>query len=85
LVAAWDYDFFLRLWQQGHAVRVPGGPLAAFRWHEASISGQHFHQQFKEELESAVSDVGGGSIQAMIHTLVRWGIVGIYTMMEKMR
>ena len=85
LVAAWDYDFFLRLWQQGKAVQVHGGPLAAFRWYEASISGQNFQVQFREELECALEDAGQCSIQGMIHSLVRWGIVGIYSLMGKMR
>jgi len=85
LVAAWDYDFFLRLWQQGQAIQVEGLPLAAFRWHEESIGGRNFHVQFKEELNSAVNDAGRLSLQALIHHFVRWGIVGIYAIMQKKR
>jgi glycosyltransferase involved in cell wall biosynthesis len=80
--AAWDYEFLLRLWRCGGAARVPGGPLAAFRWHEASISGQNFRRQFKEEFEVAARDAGRVSLQTLLHLGVRWGIVGIYSCME---
>jgi glycosyltransferase involved in cell wall biosynthesis len=83
--AAWDYDFILRLWKQGGAVHVPGGPLAEFRWHPSSISGQHYVRQFQEELDAAVLDAGRYSPQVLIHRGVRWGIVTIYGMMEKRR
>jgi glycosyltransferase involved in cell wall biosynthesis len=81
MVAAWDYEFILRLWRSGGAARAPGGPLAAFRWHEQSISGQHFARQFKEEYEAARADAGPFSPQTLIHFFVRWGIVGIYSLM----
>jgi glycosyltransferase involved in cell wall biosynthesis len=81
LVAAWDYDLTLRLWRQGGAVLVPGGPLADFRWHPNSISGRQFALQFKEELDVAVKDAGALTLQAGIHRMVRWGIVGAYTLM----
>ena len=81
LKAAWDYEFILRLWRQGGAVRIPGAPLAAFRWHAASISGQHFARQFKEEYEACVADAGRWSIPALLHLGVRWGIVGCYSLM----
>ena len=79
--AAWDYEFILRLWRQGGASRIYGGPLAAFRWHETSISGAHFKQQFKEEYEVALADAGWLSPQALLHWGVRWGIVGSYACM----
>lgn len=85
LTAAWDYEFILRLWRQGGAVRVPGGPLAAFRWHEGSISGRHFRQQFKEELDVAIADAGRWSPQALLHRGVRAGIIGIYGRMARQR
>lgn len=81
LKAAWDYELLLRLWPHGGAVRVPGPPLAAFRWHKGSISGQYFRQQFKEEFEVAVADAGRVSPQALLHWGVRWGIVGSYSLM----
>lgn len=81
LKAAFDYDFFLRLWRHGGAIRVPGGPLAAFRWHAASISGQQFRRQFREEFEAARADAGACSLQTLLHFGVRWGIVGSYTVM----
>lgn len=81
--AAFDYEFFLRLWRQGGAVQVRGEPLAAFRWHAASISGQHFARQFKEEYEAARADAGRFSLQTLIHLGVRWGIVGSYTLMTR--
>jgi glycosyltransferase involved in cell wall biosynthesis len=85
LVAAWDYDYFLRLWHQGQGIRVKGPPLAAFRWHEESIGSNNFHVQFKEELISAVNDAGFFSMQACLHHFVRWAIVGIYAFMQKQR
>lgn len=82
LKAAFDYEFFLRLFRQGRAVRVPGRePLAEFRWHETSISGTHFARQFREEFEAARADAGTWSLQTLLHLGVRWGIVGSYTAM----
>lgn len=81
LKAAFDYDFTLRLWKHGGAVCVENPPLAAFRWHEASISGRHFRTQFKEEWDVAASDAGVISLQALLHLGVRWGIVWSYSMM----
>lgn len=83
LKAAFDYEFFLRLWRQGGAVRVPGPPLADFRWHATSISGQHFARQFREEYEAARADAGRFAPQTLIHLFVRWGIVGCYTWMTR--
>lgn len=83
--AAWDYDFLLRLWRQGRAVRVRGTPLAAFRWHEGSIGGRSFFIQFKEELDAVVQDAGPSAPQTLIHHGVRWGIVGIYLLMAWLR
>ncbi len=85
LVAAWDYDFLLRLWHRGGAVAIKGLPVAEFRWHAGSISGQSFVRQFKEEFEIAVTDAGAASLQTMIHWCVRWGIVGIYSAMRNRR
>ena len=85
MVAAWDYDFILRLWGEGRVVEVPGGPLAAFRWHDGSISGQSFYVQFKEELEIAAADAGRFALQTVIHHGVRWGIVGAYYGMATFR
>lgn len=85
LVAAWDYDFFLRLWHYGDCVPVPGDPLAAFRWHGQSISGQFFKTQFKEELDAAIADAGRWSPQVLVHHGVRWGIVSIYSAMALVR
>ncbi len=84
MVAAWDYEFFLRLWQIGPGVLVAGVPLSAFRWHQSSISGQLFHIQFKEEYDEARKDAGTFSIQTLIHFFVRWGIVGIYELMTRL-
>lgn len=81
MVAAWDYDFILRLWRQGGAVHVPGPPLADFRWHPGSISGRRFAVQFKEEFDVAARDAGVLAPQTWIHAVVRWGIVGAYTLM----
>lgn len=85
LKAAFDYDFTLRLWQRGGAVRVAGPPLADFRWHEGSISGQRFHLQFQEELQAAAADAGPFAPQTLIHHGVRLGIVGIYHLMSLWR
>lgn len=85
LKAAWDYEFLLRLWKQGGAAVVPGSPLAAFRWHEQSISGRLFRLQFREEYEAAAADAGRFSPQALAHFCVRWGIVGSYSLMARRR
>lgn len=84
-VAAWDYDFMLRLWKSGSGAVVPGGPVAAFRWHQQSISGQNFRIQFKEELESVKAELGSWRPQVLLHHVVRWGIVGAYSTMENLR
>ncbi len=85
MVAAWDYEFFLRLWHAGDATYVHGGPLAAFRWHEQSISGQNYAVQFQEEFEAARADAGRFSLQTVCHFFVRWAIVGIYSLMARSR
>ena len=85
MTAAWDYEFILRLWHSGPALRIKGEPLAAFRWHESSISGQNFKVQFEEEYLVAKADAGVLSPQTFIHFLVRWGIVGAYSMMSLLR
>jgi glycosyltransferase involved in cell wall biosynthesis len=85
MVAAWDYDFLLRLWRHGGAAYVPGEPLADFRWHSDSISARKFAIQFKEEFYAAVRDTGWLAPQILIHAIVRWGIVGVYTLMAGSR
>jgi glycosyltransferase involved in cell wall biosynthesis len=85
MIAAWDYEFILRLWHSGGAVQVPGLPLAAFRWHEQSISGRQFAEQFREEYEAARADAGRFAPQTLLHFFVRWGIVGIYSLMAWQR
>ncbi len=85
LQAAFDYDLILRLWRDGGACRIPGPPLSDFRWHPQSISGSGFKNQFKEELAAAKADAGRWSPQALLHGLVRWGIVTIYSAMSTRR
>jgi GT2 family glycosyltransferase len=85
LKAAWDYDFILRVWRHGGAVRIGRPPLAAFRWHEASISGSHFARQFREEYLVAKADAGCCAPQTIAHWFVRWGIVCIYSLMARSR
>lgn len=81
MVAAWDYEFILRLWHSGGSVRVAGEPLSAFRWHEQSISGRFFRIQFQEEYDAVCADAGRFSPQTFCHFFVRWGIIGIYSLM----
>ncbi len=83
LRAAFDYEFLLRLWDHGGAARVPGTPLADFRWHPGSISGLNFERQFQEEWEVAARDAGRWAPQVLAHALVRWGIVQIYRRMQR--
>lgn len=83
LKAAWDYEFLLRLWRQGGAVRARPPALAYFRWTPSSISGRHYEQQFREEYEAAVADGGRWAPQIMLHGLVRWGIVSAYHAMAR--
>lgn len=78
MVAAWDYDFILRLWRSGKGVVIPGGPIAAFRWHEQSISGQNYKIQFQEELAAVIAKLGKWKMQVLIHHCTRWGIIGAY-------
>ncbi len=85
LKAAFDYDLTLRLWKHGGACRIPGPPLADFRWHESSISGQHFREQFAEEFNIAADDAGHISPQAILHRGVQWGIISIYSLMQRRR
>ncbi|MCI5147138.1 MAG: hypothetical protein D3923_16830, partial [Candidatus Electrothrix sp. AR3] len=68
-----------------NAVQIPGSPLAAFRWHNQSISGQNFTVQFQEEYEAIRQDAGRFSAQTFFHFFVRWGIVGIYSLMALSR
>lgn len=85
MIAAWDYEYILRLWREGTAKRITGDPLSTFRWYDQSISGDNFRVQFKEEYEAAKEDAGSISLQTMCHFLVRWGIVGIYSIMAAVR
>lgn len=86
LVAAWDYDFILRLWKNGGAICLRDRmPVADFRWHEASISCSNYAIQFKEELEAAKEHAGALAPQTWIHHGVRWSIVGVYTLMASLR
>lgn len=85
MVAAWDYEFMLKLWHSGKGAVIPGGPIAAFRWHEQSISGQNYHIQFKEELDAVIAALGRWKIQVLLHHCVRGGIVGAYHGMATFR
>jgi glycosyltransferase involved in cell wall biosynthesis len=78
---AWDYDFITRVWRHGGAQRLNLPALSQFRWHEGSLSGRFFRQQFREEWEIAAGDAGRWSPQTMLHLGVRWGIVGSYSLM----
>lgn len=82
LSAAFDYEFLLRLWRHGGALRLGGAPLADFRRHATSISTRSFELQFREEWEAAAADSGRFSPQALAHALVRHGIVAAYRRME---
>lgn len=83
LTAAWDYEFILRLWRQGGAVRVSRPSMASFRWTPDSISGRHFELQFKEELAVAGKSAGRWAPQILLHGILRWGIVLTYRQMTK--
>ena len=85
MTAAWDYEFLLRLWRLGQGRCISGPALAAFRWHQQSISGSNFHRQFEEELAVAAADAGPWAPQTLIHHGVRWGIVAAYSAMALAR
>lgn len=85
MIAAWDYEFFLRFWQHGPGKLIQGGSVAAFRWYESSISGQNFKVQFREEYEAARKDAGNLAPQTILHFGVRWAIVNTYTVMALAR
>ena len=78
MVAAWDYEFILRLWSFGKGIVIPGEPIAAFRWHEQSISGQNYKIQFQEELAAVIAKLGKWKMQVLLHHCARCGIVGAY-------
>ena len=82
MVAAWDYEFILRLWRLNPGIMLPGSPLSSFRWHPSSISGRYFKEQFKEEYQAAVADTGQWSLQALLHYGVQLGIVSIYQLLS---
>lgn len=82
MLAAWDYEFFLRLWSLGGAQVIKGPAISSFRWHQTSISGQNFQVQFQEELMAAAADAGRFAPQTILHHFVRWGIVTIYSFMS---
>ncbi len=81
LVAAWDYKFVLGLWRHGPGVLLDGPPLAMFRWHEHSISGRRFSEQFKEAYETVRQETGPYHPAAIAHYAVRWLIVWAYSVM----
>jgi glycosyltransferase involved in cell wall biosynthesis len=83
LKAAWDYEFLLRLWRQGRGLPVSCPPLARFRWTSGSISGQNFRRQFEEEFQAAKEDAGAFSPQTFLHFGVKWGIIGMYSLMSR--
>jgi glycosyltransferase involved in cell wall biosynthesis len=83
--AAFDYEFLLRLWRTGPVRWLKNPAVSCFRWHERSISAGHFETQFREELDVARRDAGRFSLQYLLHTLVRIGIVGSYKAMAHQR
>lgn len=85
LKAAFDYDLTLRLWRHGGAAVIKGPPIASFRWHPGSISGQSFRRQFKEEFDLARRDAGAIAPQTLAHFFVRHAIVAIYSLMQRRR
>lgn len=85
LRAAFDYELLLRLWRHGGAMRLRGAPLADFRWHPGSISGQTFEWQFREEWEAAAADAGRFAPQTLAHAVVRHGIVASYRCLARRR
>lgn len=85
MVAAWDYRFVLGLWRYGTGCCLRGAPLAKFRWHEGSISGENFSVQFREEYEAARDEAGRLHPAVIVHFFVRWLIVGAYSAMAMRR
>lgn len=85
LVAAWDYQFILKLWHQGVGKQVPGRPLARFRWNPTSISGRNFTRQFHEEFTAAKDDAGVYHPAIWIHYVVQWMIIAVYSAMAHLR
>ncbi len=85
MMAAWDYKFVLELWRHGTGKYLGGLPLATFRWHENSISGSNFSVQFREEYEAARDDAGYLHPTVIVHYVVRWLIVGVYSVMALIR
>ncbi len=85
MLAAFDYEFLLRLWRQGGSMRLARPPLADFRWHAGSISGGGFERQFREEWEAAAADAGRWAPQTLLHAGVRRTIVACYRGMAHAR
>jgi len=85
LKAAWDYEFFLRLWRHGGGVRMKRPPLAFFRWTPDSISGRNFALQFRESAECAARDAGRFAPSALLHRVCSFLIVLCYRRMSGRR
>lgn len=82
LRAAWDYDYLLRLWEEGPGICI-NDTQAYFRWTPTSISGQNFSRQFKEEFDAAKKQAGWAAPWVWAHWLICRLIVLIYVLMAK--
>lgn len=83
LRAAYDYDLLLRAWRAAPVLFMSDAPLADFCWRPDSISGREYPLQFREDLAAAIRSAGRFSAQALIHRAVRWGIVGVYSVLNR--
>lgn len=81
LKAAWDYDFLLRLWTIGPAVRVKA-IQAYFRWTPGSISGQNFSKQLMEGFGAAVKQAGYWKPWIWIHWVFAKLFILLYSIMN---
>lgn len=79
-----DYEFWLRIGQ-----RYPAGVmdmyLANFRMYDTSKSGSQATPQFKDSLRIAQKFSGGARVPILLHRINYYKIVGIYTVMARLR
>ena len=84
LRAAWDYDFILRMFRTGRAVRIDA-VQAYFRWTPESISGRNFVLQMKEDFAVAARDAGMWSPRIWVHWAGGKFVAALYLLISMRR
>lgn len=79
-----DYEYWLRLGAHFKSGFI-NNYLANFRWHAHSKSGQHFRQQFSQDLAVAKIYAQGKLWPIFLHILNHYKIIWIYSLMQFFR